>query len=170
MPTNPTLLVFDLEGDGLYEDITRVWCICTKEVETGEEKWFFDEQLGGVRSSGSILDGLEYVCMADTTIGHNIINYDFRVFHKLFGKRPQGRVLDTLILSQLLRPDRYGGHSLDAWGERVGRKKPEHEDWSKFSPEMLHRCSEDVRINLSVYRRLIEEAKEPIEGVQLWTN
>lgn len=168
-PTNPTTLVFDLEGDGLYEEITRVWCICTTEVETGESRWFHNGSFEDLPCSGSIDDGVHFVCTADTTIGHNIIDYDFRVLKKLFGVTYTGEVVDTLILSQLLRPDRYGGHSLDAWGQRVGRAKPEHEDWSRFSPEMLYRCSEDVAINLATYRRLLEEAKEPIEGVKLWT-
>ena len=72
---------------------------------------------------------------------------------------------DTMLLSQLLQPDRAGGHSLEAAGERDGRSKPEHEDWSRFSPEMLHRCSEDVEINHLLYNELQEEAYEPIQGL-----
>ena len=168
MHTSQTPWVFDLEGDGLYEDITRIWCICAAEVETGESRWFFDGRSEILGRSGSILDGLIFLTSVPTLIGHNIIDYDFRVLKKLHDLTYKGTVVDTLILSQLLRPDRYGGHSLDAWGERVGRKKPEHEDWSRFTPEMLHRCSEDVAINTLVYRKLLQEAKEPIQGVKLW--
>lgn len=167
-PMNPMTLVFDIEGDGLYEDITQIWCICTQEVETGELRRFYNTPLEGISRSGDIGIGIRYLCTADTLVGHNIINYDLRVLAKLFSVKYTGKVLDTLILSQLLRPDRYSGHSLEAWGQRVGRSKPEHEDWSRFSPEMLTRCSEDVAINTAVLGRLREEAKEPIEGVQLW--
>ena len=38
-----------------------------------------------------------------------------------------------------------------------GVPKPKHEDWSKFSPEMLHRCREDVKINVLVYEALLKE-------------
>jgi hypothetical protein len=168
MTMNPMSLVFDIEGDGLYEDITQIWCICTKEVESGKEAYFYETPVGGVICSGDINAGVEYLLTADTLIGHNIIDYDFRVLEKFFGAIFKGKVVDTLILSQLLRPDRFGGHSLDSWGQRVGRKKPEHEDWSRFTPEMLHRCREDVLINTLTYRHLLEEAKTPIEGVKLW--
>jgi len=44
-----------------------------------------------------------------------------------------------------------GPHSLAAWGYRIGRGKVEHEDWSQYSPEMMHRCVEDVEITHLVY-------------------
>jgi len=51
-----------------------------------------------------------------------------------------------------------GPHSVEAWGYRFGRAKPEHEDWSQFSDEMLHRCTEDVEIQHLIYTTLLEEA------------
>lgn len=38
------------------------------------------------------------------------------------------RLLDTHIISRVLYPDRFGGHSLKAWGERVGIKKIEYRE------------------------------------------
>ncbi len=78
-------LVFDLEGDGLYDEITQIWCICTKEVETGELRWFYNEGIGQVRHTGNIGNGFDYLNTADTLIGHNIINYDLRVFNNCAG-------------------------------------------------------------------------------------
>ncbi|MGJ8839522.1 hypothetical protein AB9H28_24425, partial [Salmonella enterica subsp. enterica serovar Kentucky] len=52
-----------------------------------------------------------------------------------------------------------GPHSIEAWGYRLGRGKPEHEDWSQFSPEMLHRCSEDVEIQYLTMLELHKEGK-----------
>ena len=58
-------------------------------------------------------------------------------------------------------------HSLAAWGYRIGRGKPEHEDWSVYSEDMLHRCREDVRINAAIYPILIEETSTFGESIQL---
>ena len=59
--------------------------------------------------------------------------------------------MDTLVLSQLLDSRREGGHSLEAWGERLGHPKVEHNEWHTFSKEMLTRCEEDTRLNYKVY-------------------
>jgi hypothetical protein len=57
-------------------------------------------------------------------------------------------------------PDKKTGpHSIKAWGYRVGRGKPDHDDWENFSEEMLHRCSEDTEILELVYKALLDEAK-----------
>ncbi|MNU99608.1 DNA polymerase I, thermostable [compost metagenome] len=71
-------------------------------------------------------------------------------------------------MSRLLNPKRLvphncpnkaiGPHSIEAWGWRVGRGKPEHNDWEHFSEDMLHRCSEDVEIQDMVYNELMKEA------------
>ena len=70
---------------------------------------------------------------------------------------------DTFILSSLFNPDRpkppgcSGSHGLEAWGVRFGVPKPKHEDWTNFSEDMLHRCREDVKINVLTYRYLYEK-------------
>jgi len=162
-------IVFDCETDGLldsfktgvYTTATKVWCLCAYDV-TGKEMHTFDVE------RGNILEGLELLSRAREVIGHNIINFDFRVFQRLYGFTYTGLVVDTYILSEYLYPERSGGHNLEAWGVRTGRSKPEHEDWSQFSPEMLHRCTEDVEINYLTYQMLMKEARQPIKGVQLW--
>lgn len=133
--------VFDLEGDNLRDNITKIWCVVFKDIDTKEVKKFhinqptFKEDVVTLLSTATLL------------VGHNIISFDIPVFKKIFGYEYKGAVWDTLVVSRLIYPDRPGGHSLEAWGKRFGREKPEHEDWSKFSDEMLHRCSEDVEIN-----------------------
>ena len=163
-------LVFDLEANGLYDDkinkdgtidkaADTIWCIVTKDIDTG--------YLSKYTSEGNAIDrGIELLEQANEIIGHNIIDYDLRLIKKLYPAFcPVGKVLDTLILSQLLNPDRKGGHSLAQYGDELGIKKPEHEDWSKFSPEMLHRCTEDVHINHKVYDKLMKEPYEPVTGI-----
>jgi DNA polymerase I-like protein with 3'-5' exonuclease and polymerase domains len=88
---------------------------------------------------------------------------------KLYNWTFKGKIVDTLIMSRLLNPKRIvpfnclnkkaGPHSIEAWGYRVGRGKPEHNDWENFSEEMMHRCSEDTEILELVYDELLKESK-----------
>ena len=146
-------LVFDIEGNGFYDEITNIWCIATKDIDTGEVKQYYGER---------IVDGVASLTTADMLIGHNIIAYDIPVLKKL-GYIPElfsVKLWDTFLMSSLLNPDRRGGHGLEAWGKRFKRYKPAHEDWSQFSNEMLHRCTEDVEINYLTYLELLEEEKQ----------
>lgn len=160
-------LVFDAETDslidsfktGAYKTVSKVWCIVALDTSTGHTTSFDPEH---------IEEGLRFLASAKELVGHNIIDFDFRVFQMLYGWKYTGRVLDTYILSEYLYPERVGGHGLEAWGLRTGCMKPQHEDWSKYSPEMLHRCVEDVKNNWLTYQMLKQEERQPIEGVQLW--
>lgn len=94
-------------------------------------------------------------------------------------------LFDTLSMSRLLYPDRplppgcpakipcpvtgkmktVGPHGLEAWGMRVGNKKPKIDDW-RDQPLWVYvdRCIEDVIINERVWSELILESqgrKEP---------
>jgi DNA polymerase I-like protein with 3'-5' exonuclease and polymerase domains len=68
-------------------------------------------------------------------------------------------------MSQLDEPRREGGHSLASWGERLGFDKGDHEDWSKFSEEMLTYCIRDTEITTKLYRhlKLKELSKDALE-------
>lgn len=147
-------LVFDLEGNGLREDITTVWCASFFDIDMKRKFSITSEE---DRYQSQIYEVLK---KSTLLIGHNIIDYDFPVLEELYGIKYTGEIFDTLVVSRLLNPDREGGHSLDAWGRRVGRSKPEHEDWSQFSEEMLHRNQEDVEINYLVYLELLKEMEQ----------
>ena len=61
------------------------------------------------------------------------------------------------------KPEGYTGratHSIEAWGYRVGRGKPEYNDWSEYTPEMGIRCKEDAIINLFTLKELERESEE----------
>jgi len=163
-------IVFDIEGDGLYETITTVWCICTRDLDTGEERSYGPDQIS---------DALDYLSTCSTLVGHNIIDFDLPALHLIHNWQPAGQanIIDTLVLSRLANPDRRvpvgytgksGPHSLDCWGYRVGNYKPEHEDWSQFSPEMLVRCQSDVMINTLVYSKLMEEFSDHKWKDSIW--
>jgi DNA polymerase I-like protein with 3'-5' exonuclease and polymerase domains len=159
-------LVFDIEASGFYEEADTIWCIVTKDIDTGIIERYHKQDNPLYEKLKGLSAGLDALENADELIGHNIIDYDLRLLRKIYCYfTPQGLIFDTMLFSQLLQPDRAGGHSLASAGERQGRSKPEHEDWSRFTPEMLHRCSEDVEINTVLYHELIREAYEPIQGI-----
>ena len=151
--------LFDTEANGFVQQATRVHCGVVKILDGPVRKFQPTE----------IYSLLSYLETFDVLIAHNGIGYDFPLLKKLFNWTFGGKVVDTLIMSRLLNPKRLvpfncankkaGPHSLEAWGYRVGRGKPEHDDWENYSPEMLHRCTEDVEILELVYKALLEEAK-----------
>lgn len=144
-------ILFDLEGNGLRESISSIWCVVVKNLDTEEVTKLTCE------SPNFAAEVAEVFAKATYVVGHNIINYDLPVLKAIMGVDYSGEILDTLVLSRLLNPDRPYGHSLDEWGKKLRRYKPAHEDWSRFSPEMLHRCVEDVEINYLVMLELEKE-------------
>ena len=158
------VFVFDLESDGLLNEATRVWCGVFKELGKDNVKKFTPDQIPLM---------LEFMETCDVLVGHNVIGFDFPLLEKLYKFKFKGKKVDSLIMSRLLNPKRLAPlncpnkmspHGVEAWGYRVGRGKPQHDDWSQFSDEMLHRCSEDVHIQEMIYENLLEEAKG-----SLWT-
>lgn len=154
------ICIGDLEADGLLQTATKVWCGVFKDIQTNE---MFKFRPDDVQEMLRFLDGVDVLIM------HNGIGYDWPLLEKLYGYKFKGQRVDTLTMSRLLNPKRLvpfncpnkkaGPHSVEAWGYRVGRGKPEHNDWSQFSEDMLHRCSEDVEIQHLIFKALEEEYK-----------
>lgn len=153
--------VADLEANGLLDTATTVHCGVFKDIRTNKRVSFRPHQMREM---------LDFMDTCDVLIMHNGISYDFPLLKKIFGYEFKGKKVDTLVMSRLQNPSRLrpfnmpaglrdGPHSLKAWGYRLGRGKPEHEDWSTFSEEMMHRCEEDVEIGHLTYNALLEEAK-----------
>lgn len=153
--------VFDLEANGLSPD--TIHCMVFSSLDKKEVDKFEPHQMK---------EALEFLDTVDVLIGHNILTYDLPAIKKVLGYEYKGKKVDTLIMSRLQQPNRQpppnargdakamrSPHGLGCWGYRVGRGKPEHEDWDNYSPEMLHRCHEDVMINVDVYHALIAEGK-----------
>ena len=140
-------LVIDIETNGLNPD--TIWCLVAQDVETGEVF---------VMRTQLYLDKL--IGKYDRIIGHNIISFDAPQIEKIWGiKIPHEKLMDTLILSQISRPDRAGGHSLGSWGARLKFPKGDFNDWSGYSAEMLTYCKQDVALTAKLYNHLRHELK-----------
>ena len=152
-----TRVIGDLEANGLLRDADTIWCGVFEDLDTGEEYIFEPDT---IHELPEFLDTVDLLCM------HNGVGYDKLLLEKVLGYEYKGKLFDTLIVSRLQDPKRApvrgckgGPHSVEAWGMRFGRPKPDHEDWSQYSPEMLHRCREDVAIQKLVLRALLDEGK-----------
>ena len=154
----------DLESDGLLDTATRVWCGVFKNFHTEEIKQFYPgSHESPIQAMLKFLDeGVDVLSM------HGGTGFDWPLLEKLHDYKYRRIKVDTLLVSRLQRPNRRSPptcpnknapHSVEAWGYRVGRGKPEHNDWSVFSRDMLHRCTEDVEIQHLILKALIEEGK-----------
>ena len=156
--------IADLETNGFLDVVTTVHCGVFHSLE-GDEVFSFSPE-----------DGIDYISRmlsfmdgCDSLIFHNGFGFDFPVLKKLFNYEYKGKKEDTLVLSRLLNPKRLvppncpnkkAPHSIEAWGYRVGRGKPEHTEWAVFTPAMLHRCKEDVEIGKLTYLALMQEKQD----------
>jgi DNA polymerase-1 len=158
------MLLFDIEADGFYNDVTKIHCIVLKDTETSQ-RFVCNAQPGAGFHTHTLEQGLAMLTEADEIAGHNVLKYDIPVLQKLYPSfTPQGRVLDTLILTRLLFPElgetddrlikkclmpgkHRGAHRLEAWGWRLGVMKAEYEGgFEAWSQEMEDYCVQDVEV------------------------
>ena len=165
-------LVLDIETDSKQ---TKIWLCYTHNSETGEYI---------CHTKPDTL--IPLINKAERLIGHNLIGFDAPVLNKLWGtKIGLKKVRDTLIMSRLLNPSIENGHSLAAWGKRLGNRKVEYTriwHWMKglqydkvsTAPyddpiDSLNRfyCRQDVSVTVDLYKLLSQELRGWGESVQL---
>lgn len=110
-----SIAIFDAETDGFLDDMTTVHCIVIIDALTNEVFRYRDP-----KEACSKLD--EY----DVAVAHNGIGFDFPMLKQEYDWMYKGIILDTLWMSRLYFCDIEGGHSLDAWGQRLGEPKTEY--------------------------------------------
>jgi DNA polymerase-1 len=175
-------LIFDIEANGFYENVTKIWCVTAFDLD--ESQWHIfikDEELDQITDkvreeiykwckSSQIkiypLKSLPNVFdKAKRLIAHNGVKYDVPVLNKILGTDYKwSKCIDTFIMSSIFNPDRMGGHSLRAWGERLGNFKMDFKDFSQFSLEMLKYNIQDVKVNIDVYEQLKKEMSSRYES------
>ena len=156
------MIIMDTESDGFKYESTRIWVIVGWDTIQKQFSMSFDEgyyptplDLSGVK----VYDTHEEHVAAwreEVVCAHNYFQHDKPLLKRLIPAYKAWKEEDTYIQSQVLNPDR-GGHGLEYFGKLLGRYKPEHEDWSQFSPQMVWRCWEDVQINILTYDLLQKE-------------
>ena len=135
-------IIIDIETNSTA---THIWCAVTKDLSTKEVRvWEEKDQLA------------EYLTERSTLIGHNIIGFDQPVLQKVWGIDTTHHTMsDTLVMSRLLNPIIEGGHSLRAWGHRLGNYKDDFKDFDGgLTEEMVSYCKQDVSVTETLHKRL----------------
>ena len=152
-------LVFDIETNGLLHELDKILCLVTQDVDTGSINVYADG-LG----YPSISSGLNALARADALIGHNIINFDLLALEQVHGfkPKPDQKVFDTWVISQVCRYKRDHKQGLGGWGDKFGFEKDEWGstvDWpnAKLSEKMIEYCRRDVELNTKVWHQLLSE-------------
>lgn len=140
--------VFDIECNGFLDEVTEVWCIVFKDVYTGNVHTY---------KKPTEAEIYEYLDTIDVLIGHNIIAFDIPILEKVYGIHYNGGVIDTLVCSSLWDSDIDKGHSLEAWGNRLGYPKTESPGFEVYSEEMVTYCQNDVEVTDKLYEKLAKE-------------
>lgn len=151
------VVVIDTETNSLRHP-TKLHVICTRTFD-GETREF--------RNTHADLNAFRsYVRKFPFKTGHNFIQYD--LLHVLDRLVPGhgvdfDSILDTLVISRLLKYDIPGGHSIRAWGERFGieKKGQDIDTWEEYTPEMVERCHSDTLINLKILERYWKYISDP---------
>ena len=141
-------IVLDIETNEAHDTI---WLAVTRDIDNDKVTRF--------RGRDALQDLLN---RADKVIMHNGIFFDAPVLKKVWGVTiKKSQVIDTLVLSRLYNPSLEDGHSLAAWGQRLGFPKGEFNDFnSGISNEMIKYCEQDTLVTKQLYLHLEREMKD----------
>ena len=135
-------IVLDIETNSTHD---KIWMCVTRNIATDEViVW-------------KAVNGLQkYLADCDLIIMHNGINFDAPVLRKNWNVTMKlSQVYDTLVASRLLNPSLENGHSLEAWGQRLGFPKGDFSDWDNgATPEMEQYCIQDTLVTAKLYNHL----------------
>jgi DNA polymerase-1 len=160
-------LVFDLESDNLYDQVTKIHCIVVHDIYGNKTITYGPDRIN---------DALEHLARGHVLIGHNVLFFDIPVIRKLypFYTFRAARIIDTLICTRLIWPkeklydldcEQYtqvppklrGSASLNAWGHRLSDYKLDFKDFSEYSEEMAAYCRQDVSVTYKLFQHIQEQ-------------
>jgi len=105
--------------------------------------------------------GLQEYIGNDKVCAHNGIGFDYPILRQVWGVQiRKSQAIDTLIMSRLHNPVIEGGHSLKAWGKRLGFEKMDFDvtDFDAgWSEEMAEYCERDVAVLAYLHKHLESE-------------
>lgn len=175
--------LFDIETNGLLDQLDRVHSLVVKILETGEVYSCCHPFPDSDETDYCDIEwGLLQLQRADRVVGHNIIKFDIPAIQKVYPdfEIPIEKVHDTLLYSRLLYPelgDRdmglirskkmpgklRGSHGLEAWGYRLKLHKGDYakemkekglDPWAEWNPDMQDYCELDVDVTEQLWLKL----------------
>lgn len=136
---NDKISIFDIETDSL--DATLIHVLSYNDGTSIKSITNYDEMR-------------DWLLSQDVLIGHNLFSFDVPTLERLLEITIEAKIIDTLYLSWYLYPKR-NFHGLEQWGEDLGVKKPEVDDWvGAHISVYTHRCESDVEINTRLWTRM----------------
>ena len=160
------IAITDIEGNNLYQNITKFWCAFIYDVTEDKMLGFRPHQLA---------EYCEKLSEYDVVVLHNGVDFDCPALKKLNKTLETKAVFDTIVLSRTLHPDRLQGHGLKPWGKSLGILKgdygEEEDAWDAFTEEMYTYCENDVLVTYHLYLHLCEAAGfDPLNPPRLALN
>ena len=160
---------FDIETDGLLDQLTKIHCIVLRHMDTDEVQTYGPDEIKA---------GLFTLMNAEEICGHNIIAFDIPALQKVYpGFDVLGIITDTLVMSRLMKttlfeddikrhklnPENtdypkklFGSHGLKAWGLRLSDFKGDYDGgWETYSEEMLKYCVQDTQVTKVLHEHLL---------------
>jgi DNA polymerase-1 len=106
-------VILDIETNSTHD---KIWCVVCRDIDTDIVSTFTQPN-----NLQQYLDSVEKI------IAHNGIFFDFPVLKKIWKiQAKKSQVIDTLVMSRLYNPSLEDGHSLEAWGSRLGFPKMDY--------------------------------------------
>jgi DNA polymerase I-like protein with 3'-5' exonuclease and polymerase domains len=156
-------IVLDIETNSTHD---KIWCVVCRDIDKDVVSTFVQP--------ASLQD---FMNNCDSIVTHNGIFFDFPVLKKVWGIQvKKSQLVDTLVLARLYDPSIEGGHSLEAWGERLGHyKAPYKKIWSwmkditltketenlpfdePIMPLLVWYCTQDTKVTAELYKHLTQE-------------
>lgn len=139
----------DIEGDGLLDFISKIWCASFQELDH-----YMNEK--GKPFTVTTMEEVEafFGDPDNILVMHNGVSFDKAAVEKVLKIKVEAEIIDTLFLSWYLYPKMLR-HGLAVWGEELGIKKPDIDNWEDLTlEEYMHRCSEDVRIQTALWKQV----------------
>lgn len=169
---------FDIETNGLLPELKVMHCIVAQELDTNEVL------IGNVNNPSKMEEIVRLLEDADEIVAHNGYGFDVPALDKLYGFKPKGKVVDTLVLGRLCWPNirdidfgaikkkKYemparliGSHSLEAYGYRLRENKGDYgkqdNAWDKWTQDMEDYCVQDVVVLSKLYNYLMGKGLSP---------
>lgn len=180
-------LLWDLESDGLLNQLSKIHVIAITEHESGK-KWTY--------RGDRVEIGVRRLMEAEEVVGHNIIGFDIPAVQKVFPWfKVKGHITDTLVCSRLMFSNQgeldeqlaeegilpknlQKAHGLESWGYRLGLHKGDYKKdkekeakelgitdpdeihyhvWGTWNQEMEDYCRNDVAVTHILYDKILAE-------------
>lgn len=178
-PPKYKTLIWDVETNGLLDQLDRVHCLVIREYESGQV-WRFRKN----RKEDTIEKGLRMLMDCALMVGHNIMAFDILAVQKVYPWfEVTGKIRDTLVMTRMifaaikekdfglwragkLPGAQIGGQGLEAWGYRLGLNKGDYkkdceekgiDPWARWNPDMEDYCENDVDVNTLVWSKCLSE-------------